>query len=143
MAGLTRKKITVKRKGKTFQRSVMVKSDSSKAVVRRHRGAAVGHGMLSGLGAGIGGYAAKASGRSMLAGGFAGGALTSLGVLHTKSAKRLARDTTKDFHRGGNASTDLAAYRGAGMAVGGMVGAAGARLAHGLYNHYRQRRQKA
>lgn len=63
MSGLTRKKITVKRKGKTFQRSVMVKSDQGRPgalhMIRNHGAQIMGRGALIGTASWGGQIAAK------------------------------------------------------------------------------------
>jgi hypothetical protein len=142
---LTRKKITVRRKGKTFQRSVMVKSEGLSAgqVARKHGAALFGAGLVSGAyGAGIGGAAMAGTwprrpSKARLIGS----------VLFGAFANRVAHNTMKRSSQGQKVMRTIYAASPWGKATakainvaGNLVGAVGA--AGAIHHHNKKTTEK-
>ena len=104
MSGLTRKKVKVRGKnGKTFQRSVMVKSDAAAGVVKRHWKTAAKSGFAIGVGTGAGMYAGAHAGHAWG---------------HRAASKSYAKNKDSHEYRGKvNSRTRFGAYAG-GIGVG-------------------------
>ncbi len=168
MSGLTRKKVKVRGKnGRTFQRSVMVKSNTD-SIVRQHWKTAAKAGFAIGAATGVGVYGGAMAGHAwghragsaayaknknsdeyhakvasrtkagVYAGGLGLGVGTAVGVTRTRAYKQMATAARSDQAAGGR----LALIQQGASYVGGAAGALTAWGTHSAAQRIRERFRK-